>query len=242
MPYKSGFSSQSWATTDGACYADVAVNGTPIFARQRILIVDDHPIVLFGLRVAFEQHGRYVICGEAGDPEHARALTGQSQPDFIVLDLVLGGRDGIELVRDLAAIAPAARILVYSSQSEWRFARRVLQVGARGFVAKSDGLETVTAAIDVLARGDVFVGEWLRHRLLEDFIEAAPCDLREAINALSERERQVLYMIGEGRAVGEIAAVLDVSVKTVGTYRDRIKAKLGIANSRDLTIVAHDHL
>ncbi len=204
-----------------------------------VLLIDDHPIVLFGLSLALEQRGEYVVCGKASDPERARALSAALAPSFIILDLVLGGRDGLEMIRDLASLAPGVRMLIYSSQSEAHYARRVLAAGAAGFVAKSEGLDVVVGALDVLARGEIFVSETLRSQLLDDFmgIEATAPD---ALAALSERERQVLRLIGRGHALRDIAAELDLSVKTVATYRDRLKVKLALDHARDLLIVARN--
>lgn len=211
-------------------------------AISHVLIVDDHPIVLYGLRFLFDQDSRFRVCAEANDAETARSSAGELQPDYIVLDLVLGGRDGIDLVKDLVAIAPRARILVYSSQSEWRFARRVLQAGARGYVAKSEGLVVVGQAMQVLASGESFISAALQRRLLDDFLgtsgEQEPADPDQ----LSDRELQVLRMIGEGLSTGEIGKALQLSVKTVGTYRERIKSKLAVASSRALEELARSYV
>ncbi len=206
-----------------------------------VLIIDDHPIVLFGLGLALEQHGDYNVCGKASDAEHARELSATLTPAFIILDLVLGGRDGLELIRDLAALTPGVRMLVYSSQSEALYARRVLAAGAAGFVAKSEGLDVVVNALDILARGEIFVSETLRGQLLDDFLGVAGAE-PNALAALSERERQVLRLIGRGHGLRDIAAELELSVKTVATYRDRLKVKLSLEHARDLLIVARDNV
>ncbi len=223
------------------CVAIVIEPSSIPASTSGVLIVDDHPIVLYGLRLALEQDRRFLVVGEAGDAESARAMVRALQPAYVVLDLVLGGRDGIELVRDITAAAQSTRILIYSSQNEWRYARRVLASGARGFVNKSEGLDVVVGALDVLARGDTFVSDDLRRHLLDAFVQSGSRDV-VAMPTLSERETQVLRLIGTGLSMGEIADVLAVSIKTVSTYRDRLKAKLGLDNARSLAIVARDHL
>ncbi|WP_162875528.1 response regulator [Sphingomonas crusticola] len=205
---------------------------------DHVLIVDDHPIVLYGLRFLFDHHARFTICGEASDAETARHLAQQLQPNYIVLDLVLGGRDGIDLVKDLMAAAPAARILIYSSQNEWRFARRALQAGAKGYVAKSEGLVVVEHAISVLASGETFLSEGVQRRLIEDFLGVDEDQESAGFDLLSNRELQVLRMIGEGLSTGEIGRALQLSVKTIGTYRERIKEKLALTSARTLEELA----
>ncbi|KYB45951.1 hypothetical protein AB664_29625 [Brucella anthropi] len=103
------------------------------------MIVDDHPVVLFGMRFLFQGRKDVSICGEAGDAVSARELAERSQPDFVVLDLVLGGRDGLELLRELASVSPLTRTLIYSSQSERVMARKCRNAGAWGYVSKTEG-------------------------------------------------------------------------------------------------------
>jgi DNA-binding NarL/FixJ family response regulator len=209
---------------------------------SRVLIVDDHPIVLYGLRLLFERDPRFVICGEASDSASAAAMARTLSPDYIILDLVLGGRDGIELLKDMESTSPAASILVFSSQNEWRFARRAIQAGARGYVAKSEGLPMLAHAIDTVARGGIFLSHSVRQRL-EEVTGRQDIELRaDRIDSLSNRELQVLRLIGEGKRSGEIAAELDLSRKTVGTFSERIKVKLQLGSYRDLETIAREHV
>lgn len=209
--------------------------------RGRILIVDDHPVVLYGLRFLFEQNERFTICGEAADSVSARKQAEALQPDYVILDLVLGGRDGIELLQDLTIIAPATRVLVYSSQNEWCFARRTIRAGAKGYVAKSEGLTVVADALDIIAGGGTFLSDTLRQRLA-DIFETDSVDPRPTLDQLSNRELQVLRMLGEGSSNRDIAEALSLSVKTVGTYCERIKVKLQLTGFRDLEETARDHV
>lgn len=205
-----------------------------------VLIVDDHPIVLYGLRFALERQTRFVVCGEASHADRARTMARDLRPGYVVLDLVLGGRDGLELVRDLVDLLPGVRILAYSSQRETPYARRVINAGARGYVSKSEGLEVVVEALNVIADGDVFVSEGLRRQLLDEFVAGRSANGGQAGTALSERELQVLRLVGDGRTLSEISTELGISTKTVGTYRDRLKLKLGMDSSRDLSLWARN--
>lgn len=207
--------------------------------RVRILIVDDHPIVLFGLRLQFEGHDEMIVVGEARDVQSACRMTGELRPDVIVLDLVLGGRDGIELIGELNRCHPPARIIVYSSQDERHFARRVLRAGARGYVAKGEHLSMVADAVTAVIAGNLFVSAAVQQMLVADFARGVPLG-QTRYEELSDREMQVLRMIGTGFSSQEIAAELGLSIKTVGTYRDRIKIKLGLDRARALEEAARE--
>jgi DNA-binding NarL/FixJ family response regulator len=201
-------------------------------AVARILIVDDHPVVLFGLRVLFSDDPSRVVIGEAPDKARALRSTALARPDVIILDLMLGGRDGIELMRELLAIHSAARVVVYSSQDERVFAPRVLQAGGSGYVAKSEDLSIVAKAVDAVTEGRLFFSTRVSALLLRQAARVRPSD--NPYETLSNRELQVFRLIGEGRSSQEIADQLQLSIKTVGTYRERLKIKLHLENTRDL--------
>lgn len=203
----------------------------------RLLAIDDHPVVLFGLRLLFRDHPRFVLVAEADGAVRAREAIESHRPDFVVSDLVMGGRDGTDLIEDLLAIHPPARILVYSSLDEQVHARSVLAVGAFGYVCKTEGLNSVAAALDRIAAGDVAVSTVVQMRLLR----ACAAQDRTGSN-FSGRERQVLERIGRAESLQVIARDLGLSVKTVGTYRERLKIKLGFDSLRALERYAEDAL
>lgn len=200
---------------------------------RSLLIVDDHPVVLFGMRFLFQGRKDVSICGEARDAVSARELAERFQPDFVVLDLVLGGRDGLELLRELTSVSPLSRTLIYSSQSERVMARKCRNAGAWGYVSKTEGLPVIAKAITEIATGSrYFPG-------IQDLARHASDDTNKVpVERLSTRELQVLRMIGEGMSTQEMSRMLEVSAKTVGTYRERIKVKLSLSDSRSLNDVA----
>ena len=205
----------------------------------RVLLVDDHPIVLLGLALALERAGGFTVCGEARDVTSARDAVAQHRPDFIVLDLSLGARDGVELVRELAAQHPTGKILVFSALPELTYARRVFAAGGHGYLMKDDGAEKVPAALATLARGERHASPAVQAALFQEFTAGAkPLDGRDPVAALSTRELQVLRLLAAGRALGDIARDLSLSVKTIGTHRERLKDKLGVENARELIRVA----
>jgi DNA-binding NarL/FixJ family response regulator len=206
----------------------------------KLLVIDDHPVVLYGLRLLFQAHARFAICGEAQTAAEACALAEALTPDFVIADLVLGGRDGLSLIEDLAATCPAARILVYSSQDELIHARHTLRAGARGYVSKAEGLESVERALEVIAGGDIRVSPGVQALLVREYAgEHAP---RSGLATLSTRELQVLQLIGRRLDLQEVARRLALSVKTIGTYRERLKIKLGLETVRELERVAEAYI
>ncbi len=201
-----------------------------------LLVIDDHPIVLSGLRLLFRDHARFAICAEAGTAADACAMAEALEPDFIIADLVLGGRDGISLIEDLAASCPAARILVYSSHDELIHARHALRAGARGYVSKTEGLESVERALDTIAGGDIRVGPGVQALLVREY--AGGRNDRSGLASLSTRELQVLQLIGRGFDLQELGRQMGLSIKTIGTYRERLKIKLGLETVRELERIA----
>jgi len=206
--------------------------------------VDDHPVVRSGLALLVGTMPGYELAGEAGSTAEARALLAAARADLVVLDLMLGGRDGLELLEELQQLAPAARFLIYTMQPERVYARRALRSGAQGYLAKSAGLPAVKDALAALARGERYVSPAMTQVLIEESLGGA----RATVDELSDRELQVLGLLAAGRELGEIASQLSLSVKTVGTYRERLKNKLGVETARELAREAavllgpkHDH-
>jgi len=212
-------------------------------AVPRLLIVDDHPVVRLGLTLALERAGGFAVCGEAGDVASARESVSRLRPDFVLLDLGLGGRDGVELMRELLALHPAAKVLVFSAFPELTYARRVFEAGGHGYLMKDDGTEQVPAALATIARGERYASAAVQAALFQEFARrAAPSGPRDPVATLTARELQVLRLLAGGRALGDIARELKLSVKTIGTHRERLKNKLGVDTARDLALVADELL
>jgi DNA-binding NarL/FixJ family response regulator len=205
----------------------------------RILIVDDHPIVRMGLRAVIEQSGRYAIGGEAGTPTEALHFITRAQPDLVVLDLMLGGRSGTDLVTQCLRTAPAIRILVLSQHDEAIFAERALAAGAHGYLMKGSDLEGVVQALDTITRGEIALSPRMNAQILKRRLHGKPGD---RYSDLSNREMQIFLLIGAGRTTGEIAAELNLSSKTIGAHRENIKTKLGLATAAELEREATLHV
>lgn len=160
------------------------------------------------------------MAAEATTAEQARHLAERLSPAFIIADLVMGGRDGCELIEDLSAICPMAGIIVYSSHAEATHAAAARKAGAHRYVGKACDLEDVARALDMLASGNSF--------------STAIDRSKPSKGGLSSREFQVLRLIGEGAGLQVTARDLSLSVKTVGTYRERLKMKLGLDSQQAL--------
>ena len=201
-----------------------------------LLIVDDHPIVLSGLRLLLGAHATFDIRGEAHTAADARALAERIRPDAIVTDLAMGEVSGVMLVEDLAAAAPHARILVYSSHDETVWAPRAIRAGACGYVSKAEPLDAVALALDTVMAGGVHVSPAVQRHLVHSYAGTT------TDQGLSPREEQVLRLIAGGGTLQSLAQELQLSVKTVGTYRERLKIKLGLDSVRMLERYATDYV
>lgn len=197
----------------------------------RVLIVDDHPVVRMGLRALIERTGRYAVAGEAGTPAEALAAAAREQPQLMVLDLMLGGRSGADLAAQCLAMAPGLRILVLSQHDETLHAERALGSGARGYLMKGADLDGVVQALDALMRGEIVLSPRMNARVLARRFDGAPA---ERYADLSNREMQVFLLIAAGLTTGQIAADLNLSPKTVGAHREKIKTKLGLETASEL--------
>lgn len=203
---------------------------------MRILAVDDHPPILELLRRLLAQHsaqtGRELtLCGEADDVAPALELVTQLQPDLTIVDLQLRTGNGLTLLKELGQRSPAPRCLVWSMHDDETYGTRAMRAGALGYVCKREPTRRLLEAIDRALVDEVTISDRLASMLRE---RHAGSDPSEGVELLSDRELQVLEEIGSGRPTGEIARRLDVSVKTIETHRQRIRAKLHLRNGSEL--------
>ncbi len=204
----------------------------------RILIVDDHPIVRTGLAALIDAEQDMHVCAQAEDYQSALVAIDRESPDLAIIDLYLRGSSGLELLKEVAR--RGIRAIVVSMQDAPTWAERALAAGARGYVHKSDAGRNVVHAIRRVQAGRIFVSEGLSERLLERRLGAAPPDRSAAggVAELTDREIDVLVRIGNGLTTHQISSELKISPKTVQTYRERIKRKLGLDSSAELSHAA----
>ena len=198
----------------------------------RILLVDDHPIVRYGFARLLAAEPDLVVCGEAVDgPSALEQLA--THPDVIVLDLSLGATSGIELIRDLRQRAPAAHVLVVSMHDELLYGERALRAGAAGYVMKHEATDKMVRAIRTVAAGGMFVSEEVSTRVVRR-VATTGAPPGSPFDQLTNRELHVLELIGRGLGTREIAEQLHVSIKTIETYRARLKEKMNLRSATEL--------
>ncbi len=205
-------------------------------ARQhhRVLIADDHPIVRQGLRRLIEQEDDLRVCGEAETVRDAKTAIRELQPDVVVIDISLRQGDGIELVKDTRAHYPSMPLLVLSMHDEAIYAERMLSAGANGYIMKQAASDQFLLALRRVLEGGIYVSEAVSNAMIQKFAAGSSYQSTNPIDGLSNRELQVLQMIGKGRSTREVADTLNLSVKTVESHRQRIKRKLGLGTGAQL--------
>jgi DNA-binding NarL/FixJ family response regulator len=201
---------------------------------RRVLIVDDHPVVRQGLRYLLENADDLVVCGEAETAMDARTAIDRLHPDVLICDISLRQVDGIELVRNLRAHYPRLPILVLSALDETIYSARMLALGVSGYIMKQASTEQVLASLRRVLEGNIYVSEAMSNSLLSGFAVGAPHLPVDPIERLSNRELQILQLIGKGGSTREIAQLLHLSIKTVESHRQRIKRKLNLTNGVQL--------
>lgn len=203
-------------------------------ARARILIVDDHPVVRRGLRMLIDDEPDLTVCGEAGDADEAIRALDAKKPDLVIVDLSLKGSSGLELIKRIKSRNAESKMLVSSMFDESLYAERVLNAGALGYVSKQEAMEKVIEAIRCVLSGRVYLSAAMSDRMLHRLTRDHVTPDRSPLETLSDRELEVFEMIGRGRTTGEIAMQLHLSVKTVETHREKVKAKLGLKTAAEL--------
>lgn len=198
-----------------------------------VVLVDDHPVVRDGLSYLLGEQPDFRVLGEAADADEALRVIRETGPDLLVLDLSLEGQDAMPLIQRLRAERPALRILVLSMHDEELYAERLLALGIKGYVMKQEEPAEFLRALRKVAAGETYLSARLSERLAGRDARGARGAPMQAAH-LTQREKEVLRLVAEGRATREIAAQLGMSVKTVDSHRRNIREKLGLATSRDL--------
>jgi DNA-binding NarL/FixJ family response regulator len=205
-----------------------------VVAPAKVLVIDDHPAVREGLALRISQHDDLQVCGEAEDVAEALRLSSELDPDIIITDISLKKSDGIDLIKRIKARNPNARILVWSMHSESLYADRALRAGAMGYITKEHATEQIIDAVRQVLAGNLYLSPAMRERLLSRVAGGALTQAATTVDELTDRELQVYRLIGKGVKTQEIAEQLHLSVKTVETYRDRIKKKLELKDATEL--------
>lgn len=200
-----------------------------------IFIVDDHPVSRYGLRELLEREGGFTICGEAGDVGTALETIETTKPDLVLVDLrLLNGESGLDLARALNERQPPLPVLVVSMHDEQIYAESALWAGARGYVMKTSADRAIIHAVREVLAGRTYFSPAVRGQLRERPTPVAGAERASPLDQLSDREREVFHLIGQGYAPRHIAQELGLSVSTIEVYRGRLKEKLGLRNAAEL--------
>ncbi len=202
-----------------------------------VMLVDDHAVVRFGFRMLLEATEDIKVVAEADSAEAAYQQIPAAKPDVIVMDISLGGTMGVEATRRIVARDKLARVLGLSSHEDPSYVRYMLKAGALGYLSKRSAPDELIHAIRQVSEGRMYIDTQLSQRMaLEEFNgEKSP------IEVLSEREFGVFIQLAKGFSVNQIADLLNISPRTVGTHLYNVKQKLGVANQAELTLIAVRH-
>ena len=204
----------------------------------RVLLVDDHPVVRDGLAEAINHESDLTVCATAEDRQEALQAIERTKPELVVVDLMLKSSSGLELIKDVHARWPKLLILVVSMHDETLYAERVLRAGARGYITKQQATHDILLAIRRVLGGGIYLSEKTASTVLGR-LTAQPQAVSDSIaEVLADRELQVFEMTGRGLTTREIAQHLRIDMKTVDTYRTRIKEKLNLESTSELLKLA----
>lgn len=199
------------------------------------MIVDDHPAVREALTIRLTREPDLEVCGEAADVTEALQVFDATNPDVAVIDIALKGGDGIDLIKRIKARNNSVRLLVWSMYSESLCAERALRAGALGYINKEQATDQIIMAIRRVLDGKVYLSDAMAEKLLHRAVGEGGASVgRSPIDTLSDRELEVFRLIGQGLKTQDIATQMHLSVKTVETYRDRIRTKLNLCTGLEL--------
>ena len=204
-----------------------------------VLLVDDHPVVRKGLISCLSHRENLKVVGEASDGLEAITRVKELNPDIVLMDINMPGMDGLTVTETLRKDSPQTRVLILSMHGNREYVMRIVKAGARGYVLKDAPTDELLRAIEAVNRGEAFFSPSVARIALNQYV--AESDTSDPLSRLSERERQVLVQIAEGKSNKEIASHLDIGVRTVETHRERIMRKLDIRSVAGLTKVAIAH-
>ncbi len=198
---------------------------------KKILIVDDHEVVREGVKRILNAKPGTIVFGEAGAAPDALRLVREQDWDVVVLDLSLGSRNGLELLKEFKQVRPKLPVLILSMHPEEQYARRAFKAGAAGYVTKDSSRAELAEAVHSVASGGKYITRALAEKLIVDLERGSD---RPPHETLSDREFEVMQLIASGKTVTEIALLLSLSDKTISTYRARVLEKIGIQTNADL--------
>jgi DNA-binding NarL/FixJ family response regulator len=202
--------------------------------KSRVFLVDDHPLVREHLTALLQRESDLEVCGEAGDAPTALSLITQRAPDLVILDISLKRSHGLELLKDIKEMRPTLPVLVLSMHDESLYAERSLRAGALGYITKEEATVNVLTAIRKVLSGQVYLSERMASRMVKQMVGGRTEETASPFELLTDRELEVFQMIGRGLGTRTIAEELRLGIKTVESYKARIKEKLHLTEGEQL--------
>jgi len=207
--------------------------------KIRILLADDHGIVRKGLRLQLEQHNSFVIVGEASDGRTAVRMAEELVPDIVIMDIAMPNLNGIQATTQIVKKNPETGVVILSMHSDETYITRALSAGARGYLLKENAEVDLFRAVQVVAQGKPFFSPVIANTLLEDYVRhMQQRGLEDSYDLLTEREKEILQLLAEGKSNKEVATMLNLSTNTVETHRTRLMQKLHLHSAAEIVLYA----
>lgn len=205
----------------------------------RILIADDHGVMRKGLRLQLEQHPDLEVVGEASDGRIAVQMAAELNPDVVIMDIGMPNLNGIEATAQTLKANPKTAVIILSMHSDEEYLLRALAAGARGYLMKESAEADLDRAVRAVAQGKSFFSPSIQAALMEDYVrQLQQKGLQDSYGLLTEREKEVLQLLAEGKSNKEVATALDCSVNTVATHRMHLMQKLDLHSAADIVLYA----
>jgi DNA-binding NarL/FixJ family response regulator len=204
-------------------------------SRKRVLLVDDHAVVRFGIAQLINAQPDIVVCGEEEDAGKALSAIERLKPDLVIADISLKESSGLELMRNIKAQYKSLPVLVVSGHDESIYAEIAFRAGALGYLMKQEVLDKIPTAIRRVLSGNIYVSDSLAAKMLQQQVRGQSNLSESPVKSLSDREMEVFQLIGQWKKTKEIADELHLSIKTIEYYREQIKRKLNLSSASELT-------
>lgn len=203
-------------------------------SKKRVYIVDDHPLMRKGMAMTLQMDVGFEVCGQAESAEEALNEIFDLKPEVVVIDISLPGMNGLELLKTLLSQKPEMLILIVSRHDEELYAERAIRAGAKGYLMKLEAGDTLVTAVKQILNGGIYLSSKISSKLIMKMASGKNTGDQSPLEILSDRELEVFELTGKGETTKNIAQRLHVSVKTVETYRARIKEKMQLESNNDL--------
>ncbi len=207
----------------------------------RVLLADDHALVLAGIRALVEELGGTQIVAEANNGREAVALAKQHKPDLVIMDISMHELNGIEATEQIMSEVPSTKVLILSMHTTEDFVRRAIKAGAAGYLVKDSAPLDLKMAIAAVLRGEIYLSPRVSRHVVSGFLHGKPHQNESSMDALTARQREILQMIAEGKSTKQIAFQLEVSIKTIETHRAALMERLDIHDVAGLVLYAVRH-